>query len=308
MTALSVEPQLLRAFVVTAREGSVSRAAEALHLTQPAISLQLRRLSDALDVQLFARTSRGVTITADGAALLPRAEKVLAAMGELRQAAQGLRQTLRGPLRIGTILDPEFTRLGALLHELVEQAPHVETELRQGMSGSVLAQVLSGELDVAFCLSPAGQTPLAGERSATPFALRSLIRFDYRVVAPAGWEARVRGADWQALAALPWLGTPAQSVHHRLLQTVLQPLQLAPRWVAMVDQEASMLDLVKAGVGLSLVRESIAIRESQAHGLALADQVRLGCDLQFVSLAARQAEPVIAVAWDAVRRAWRFEA
>ena len=65
-----------------------------------------------------------------------------------------------------------------------------------------------------------------------------------------------------------------------------------------------MLDLLKSGVGLSLVRDSIAIRESQAHGLVLADRVRLDCALRFVSLAARRDEPVIASAWDALAWAW----
>ncbi|MCY1534424.1 LysR substrate binding domain protein [compost metagenome] len=112
------------------------------------------------------------------------------------------------------------------------------------------------------------------------------------------------GRDWKALAALPWLATPPESAHHRLLERVFGPLGLAPRRVALVDQEASMLDLLKSGVGLSLVRDSIAIRESQAHGLVLADRVRLDCALRFVSLAARRDEPVIASAWDALARAW----
>ena len=52
--------------------------------------------------------------------------------------------------------------------------------------------------------------------------------------------------------------------------------------MALVDQEASMLDLVKSGVGLSLVRDSIAMRESQARGLVVADRVSLDCALSFV--------------------------
>ena len=61
-----------------------------------------------------------------------------------------------------------------------------------------------------------------------------------------------------------------------------------------------MLDLLKSGVGLSLVRDSIAMRESQTHGLVIADRVALPCELQFVSLAARADEPVLAAAWPAL--------
>ena len=146
--------QILRAFILAAREGNVSRAAEKLHLTQPAVSLQLKRFAEETGLVLFTRTPHGLALTADGAAMLPQAERVLAAVGDLQQAARNLQVTVRGALRIGTILDPEFTRLGVFLRELVEAAPQIETELRHGMSGSVLAQVLRGELDVGFHLDP----------------------------------------------------------------------------------------------------------------------------------------------------------
>ncbi|HEY4342274.1 MAG TPA: LysR substrate-binding domain-containing protein [Steroidobacteraceae bacterium] len=113
----------------------------------------------------------------------------------------------------------------------------------------------------------------------------------------------MQGQDWKALAELPWLATAAQSAHHRLLASVFglgSLTGLEPPCVALIDQEASMLDLVKSGAGLSLMRESIAIRESQAHGLAIADKVGLDCALSFVCLRARRDEPVIAAAWNAL--------
>ncbi|SFN31875.1 LysR family transcriptional regulator [Variovorax sp. OV329] len=290
--------QILRAFAAVAREGNVSRAAQRLHLSQPAVSLQLKRLGELTGLALFSRTPQGLALTSDGAALLPQAERVLAALADFQHSAQRLQSTVRGTLRIGTILDPEFTRLGAFLRELVEGAPQVATELRQGMSGSVLAQVQAGELDVGFYLGD------AAEDSDGLLAARTLSRFHYRVVAPAGWGPQVLGRDWKGLAALPWVATPPESAHHRMLAGVFGPRGLAPRRVALVDQEASMLDLIKSGVGLSLVRDAIAIRESQAHGLVIADRVQLACALQFVSLAARADEPVIAGAWAALGRAW----
>lgn len=305
MTAAALDLQILRAFVLAAREGNVSRAAERLHLTQPAVSLQLKRLAEETGLQLFTRTPHGLALTADGAALLPQAERVLSAVGDLQQAARNLQGTVRGALRIGTILDPEFTRLGVFLRELVESAPQIETELRHGMSGTVLAQVLRGELDVGFHLNADGDGDGDGDAAAPPLlAARTLTRFTYRVVAPAGWGPQVLGRDWKALAALPWLATPPESAHHRLLDKVFGPLGLSPRRVALVDQEASMLDLLKSGVGLSLLRDSIAIRESQSHGLVMADRVQLDCALRFVSLAARRNEPVIASAWNALAQAW----
>ncbi len=293
----------LRTFLVVAREGSVSRAAEKLHRSQPAVSLALKRLADEFGLVLFCRTARGLVLTADGAALLPQAERVIGAVDDLSHTVTRMKGTVRGRLRIGTILDPQFTRLGAFLRAFVEAAPQVETELRHGMSGDVLALVLAGELDVGFYLSPSLEATRALQPSLT---VRRLTRFDYRVVAPAGWGPHVQDRDWKALAALPWLRTPPESVHHRLLCAVFGPLGVEPPRAALVDQESSMLDLLKSGVGLSLVRDSVAMQESQTHGLVIAERVRLACELQFVASAVRAEEPVIGRALDALQQVWHW--
>lgn len=298
----AVDPQTLRAFVAVAREGSASRAALRLHLSQPAVSLQLKTLAQATGLRLFTRVPQGMALTRDGAALLPVAEKALAALADFGHAAASLHHTVRGTLRIGTILDPEFTRLGAFLRQLVASNPQVGTELRQGMSGDVLALVGRGDLDVGFFLD------LPDDPADGRYRLRPLTRFTYRVLAPAGWGPQVLGKDWKALAALPWLATPPASAHHRLQRRVFGTGSLTgvePRRVALVDQEASMLDLVRSGVGLSLMRDSIAMRESQARGLVIADQVALDCDLSFACLAERAGEPVIEAAWGALDAVWR---
>jgi DNA-binding transcriptional LysR family regulator len=316
---MTPDPQTLRAFVAVARLGNVSRAALQLNLSQPAVSLQLKALARNSGLTLFTRTPHGLLLTRDGAALLPQAEKALAALRDFGHAAQGLQSSVRGILRIGTILDPEFIRLGAFLKELVESAPQIETELRQGMSGAVLEQLRRGELDVGFYLDvpsdtemnppvalphpPAAVAPPPAKEAQ--FTIRELMRFTYRVLAPAGWGPRVLGKDWKSLAALPWIATPPASAHHRLLATVFDPLGVAPRRVALVDQEASMLDLVKSGVGLSLVRDSIAMRESQASGLVIADQVSLQSVLSFVCLTSQRQAPVVAGAWQALQAVWR---
>src|SRR5246127_775789 len=109
---------LLRAFATVAHVGNLTRASAQLHLTQPAVSLQIKNLQEALGVALFSRTSHGLSLTRDGQALLPHAERALAAAGDVERAAATLRQEVRGRLRIGTILDPAFLRLGGFLRQL----------------------------------------------------------------------------------------------------------------------------------------------------------------------------------------------
>jgi DNA-binding transcriptional LysR family regulator len=182
---------LLRAFVTVAREGNLTRAAVQLHLTQPAVSLQIKHLQETLGVTLFTRTSHGLSLTRDGQALLPHAERALGAASDVQRAAAALRHEVRGRLRIGTILDPAFLRLGGFLKQLVETWPHIETALRHGMSGWVLEQVRAGELDVGYYI---GLPSDDDTRDVASFHAVTLTHFQYRVLAPAGWKDRVKGA------------------------------------------------------------------------------------------------------------------
>ncbi len=292
---------LLRAFVTVARLGNLTRAAAQLHLTQPAVSLQVKNLQEALGVTLFTRSPHGLTLTRDGQALLPHAERALAAANDVQRAACALRQEVRGRLRIGTILDPAFLRLGGFLKPLVETYPRIETALRHGMSGWVADEVRSGELDVGYYIGePAEEGMPDGLMHAA-----TLTRFQYRVLAPAGWKERIGPApDWRSLAALPWIWTPPQSAHHRLLSRRFAAAGASPSKVAEVDQETSMLDLVNSGVGLTLARDAIAIAEAHAHALTIVEGVTVPTELTFIALASRMAEPAIAAAFRLVETQW----
>lgn len=289
-----MDPVQLRAFVTVAHEGNITRAAKRLHLTQPAVSLQIKSLQANLKLQLFVRTPSGMQLTDDGAKLLPFAERVLSSIAEFLQGADSLHSTLSGRLSIGTILDPEFIRLGAFLKRLVESYPQLSTELQHGMSGWVLNQVRSGALDVGFYLGNPGKDCHA----------ETLTSFTYNVLAPRGWKSRVAGKDWPALSQLPWVWSPPESAHNRLLTRVFAQYRVVPNKVALVDQEPSMLDLVKSGVGLSLVRESIALHEAHTHGLVIADQVHLATELSFICLAKRRHEPTIEAVFSLLKSLW----
>ena len=170
--------------------------------------------------------------------------------------------------------------------------------LRHGMSGSAARLVRAGELDADT--SSARWTRRAPSRRCT----RSRWPLSYYVVAPKGWGQMVSGRGWKEIAALPWIWTPPDSVHHRLLARKFAELDAVPNAVAEVDQEASMLDLVRSGVGLSLARDSLALRESQTHGLLLVQGLEIRTELSFVCLASRSGEPLVAAAFDAVRAAF----
>lgn len=303
-----IDLRILKAFVTVAREGNVTRASEHLHLTQPAVTLQLKRLAASTGITLFQRVSTGLELTREGALLAAKAERVFAALVDFDQTAGHLSTRIHGKLRIGTIIDPEFTRLGAFLKALIESGPGLETTLRHGMSGGVPEGLRQNELDAGFFLGdPRDFDPVSGladEGGGKLIYSRDLAPLTYRVVAPPSLASLVRGADWAQLASLPWIGTPAASVHHRLLARLFNELGLRQNIVAQVDQEASMVAMVRTGVGLSLCRESIALHEQQTHGLVIADAVKISTTLSFICLESRMDDPAIGAAFDAIKRVW----
>jgi len=287
---------LLPAFIAVAREGNLTRAANRLHLTQPAVSMQIKQLQTSLNLTLFTRTSRGLALTADGAALLPVAERAVEAVDAVWQQAEARRATLRGKLTIGTaLLDPAFTQVSTLFQQLAERHPAVETELRHGVVGWVLEGIRNGSLDAGFCI---GQPQTAGNEP--DYEVLSLAPFLYHVVAPRGWDTQIRHKGWAKLAELPWIWTPEGSIHNRLLTPLFAGAGVTPNIVAVVDREATMLELLRHGVGLSLVREMVSAHEARVHGLVVGDMA-IQTELTFVIRGSRRADPLVAAILQIVR-------
>ncbi len=180
----------LRTFITVARFGNVTRAAEALHVTQPAVSGQLRQMEEELGLQLFDRTKSSVALTQSGQELLVRAEKALEAFGDFLHAAKALHGQIEGNLRIGVVmLDPAMLRIGPLLRLLVQQCPALRIDLQVGRTPWLRTALQASEIDAAIMVartSPKGTSMLV------------LAPLKFRVVAPSAWEARIaRRRNWR---------------------------------------------------------------------------------------------------------------
>ncbi|HEU0204555.1 MAG TPA: LysR family transcriptional regulator [Burkholderiaceae bacterium] len=287
----------LRTFVAVAEEGHLTRAAERLHLSQPAVSGQIKALEQEFDLRLFERTANGMTLTVSGRELLTEAQRVLAAAEALRQAARRMKGELAGRLRVGTVSDPEFIRLGELLSLAVQRHPHLELELQHGVTGATLEAVREGRLDATFFYGAAPEAAL----TAIP-----LLEFDYVVTAPASWAERVMDADWSAIAALPWILTPEISTHRHLVNGLFAAHGIAPpqEHVA-ADQEPVLVSLVTSGVGLTLMREDVARLHAQQGDVLIWDKARLRTTLWFVASAERSGDPLLRAVFDLVREIWK---
>ncbi|WP_330254414.1 LysR substrate-binding domain-containing protein [Nocardia sp. NBC_00565] len=152
-----MELRQLRYFVTVAEELHFGRAAERLHIAQPAVSQQVRRLERELRVQLLDRSPRRVRLTEAGLRFLPAARRVLAAADQARASVADLAGGRAAVLRLGTVTGLG-ARLDAILDAFTERVPHLQVELVTLPVRERLAQVADGRLDAAFVRAPAEDT------------------------------------------------------------------------------------------------------------------------------------------------------
>ncbi|HEV3377243.1 MAG TPA: LysR family transcriptional regulator [Thermoleophilaceae bacterium] len=150
---MTLDPRLLRPFVVLAEELHFGRAAQRLHVTQPALSQQVKRLEGQLGVELFARTRASVELTEAGETLLAPARAAVEAADEAELMAAEFAGAERGRLRIG--ISPGTHELAQrVLAELRARRPGLTLEAKQDNSGVLCGDVAAGRLDVAITFEP----------------------------------------------------------------------------------------------------------------------------------------------------------
>jgi DNA-binding transcriptional LysR family regulator len=160
-----VEIRQLRAFVAIAESGTFTAGAQRVHVTQAAISMQIRQLETEIGARVFVRAPRHVILTEAGEHLLRRARHMLrehdAALDEIAELAGAE----RGRLRIGSASAMVLTdELPAILKELRKQHPRAEIGVTSGTSEALVEQILAGELDIAFVSLPVDARGIQTER------------------------------------------------------------------------------------------------------------------------------------------------
>jgi DNA-binding transcriptional LysR family regulator len=155
-----MELRQLKYFVAVAEEGSFTSAAAEVHVAQPGVSAQIRRLERELGQDLLDRSGRTVRLTEVGAAVIPYARAALAAAAGAKLAVDELSGLLRGHVAMGMVTLSSFTELPDLLAAFNHQHPAVEVTLTEANSDRLLDAIHTGEIDLA--LIGLSSTPPAG--------------------------------------------------------------------------------------------------------------------------------------------------
>lgn len=285
----------LKTFITVAEEGHLTRAAQRLNASQPAVSAHIKGLEEELGIMLFTRTPRGMRLTQEGEALKDQAARALSMIDTIRDRAGALKDEVCGILRLGLQIDPRYLRIDRLLSHLRRSHHQLDLHLLQRWSWQQFEELPKGRIDAGFVY---GDPP---NREIAAFLLK---RVNIRVVGPADWQSRLDGADWRSMAEMPWIWTPPNCTFCTIATEAFASRSLKPVKVTIADQEPVVATLVAAGVGLAVMIEDEAFAYRDAGQVAVWDEVVGTIDLNFVYPRRRGKEAVIGAAIEAVRAVW----
>lgn len=281
----------LKTFVAVAREGSITRASELVHLSQPAVSAHIKAIEEALGLALFDRTPKGMSLTADGQRLLAKAEQTIAAHQELMDEATRSKARLSGKLRLGAGSNSNHQAIGRLVTVLSERFPEVEVALKHGTSAEILAGLRNGSLDAGFYNE--------GAEPDADLATLEVSRFKTWVVAPPGSGA----LNWKALAELPWIYPTASACCGRTAESLFKTHHFRPKRIISVDREDVTRTLVAGGIGVGLLHDGTAKAAKASGDVELLLQSENVVRVLFASLSSRAQDPLLIAATSILRGA-----
>lgn len=268
-----VNLQQLRYVAAVSETKSFTKAADAAFVVQSALSQQVRKFEAELGVQLFARTTRSVTLTPAGEMLMPLVRRVLAGVEQIQTDAEALRGTLSGRLTVGVMeVPPDDLDIAALIAGFHTRYPHVSVTLRSGGIDQLLAAVRDRRIDIAIVGSSA-ETPRHDLLDTRPLMTESLV-----AVLPDGHPlAAGTAVPLRELAAYPFIDfPPGYGLRHETDRGFTGVARRVAFEVTRVDQ---VVQFVRRGLGVALLPESVA--RSRAHdGAGLTLLSVTGADLR----------------------------
>lgn len=246
-----MEMRRLRYFVAVAEELNFRRAAERLHVAQPALSRQIQDLEASLQLRLFARDRRQVSLTPDGAILLEKARAIVGQMGDLRATAQRLRGNAPPRLRVGFISLVAYELLPATLRRFRETHPGVEVVISEFLVMEQFEPLHSDRFDVVIL------RPLAIDMSIVSRVIhraRFIAALHQAHPLCAHPTLRVQDLSNEDFISLP--DGPGPSFYAQIMGFCASA-GFRPTVVHPVGDSQAMMGMVGAGMGVAIVPESV---------------------------------------------------
>lgn len=246
-------------FDAIVRYGGFTRAAQSLHVSQPAISTQLRQLERSLGATLLHRSTRRVTLTPAGEQFLIRTRSILQQLEAARSEMQAHSSVMTGQVRLGATQVLGSLPLARLMSSFRARYPHVTLALRSGLVDTLLDQLDDGDLDVVI-----------GPRHGTDprFLSVRLAAESLVLITPPDFGREV--TDLRQVSELPFVCLRSGSGLHAILTGYADEHGIPVRVDFETHSPNSIRELVSAGMGVALVARSSAVEPGypvQVHDL-----------------------------------------
>ncbi len=274
----------LQTFVIVAEEGNITRAAKRLYTTPSTISMHIKALEEELGVQLFMRSNQGMTITPKGQQILDKARATLHAAQDLVNHATDIQSALMGQVSIGLCSVPPFLKIPQLIGRLQGDYPGIDLLLDQSTTVQIIDAVATGRLDLGF---------VYGAVTHPLLETHHLMQTDLVVVVPSVWPTDFNLSDWHALITRPWVNPRISCPFQQVADDYLTEHSLTCQHHVQIDDERSRYELVKAGVGLSLLERYVADQGVAEGALIIAPVEPLPIDLSLVYRAHERNKPLL---------------
>lgn len=246
-----IELRHLRYFVAVAEELHFGHAAARLHIAQPPLSQQIRKLEEELGCALFARSSRSVKLTAAGEALLGRARRTLQRVSGDLEAVRSVARGEVGTLTIGFVGSAMLTELPTVLGRYRQAFPRVVLRLRENHTANMIEQLREGSVDVGFLRD----TDPAADLVAEPVVSEPFV-----AVLPRRHQLARRGTiPVKCLREEPFVFFARSAGNHAWEKTMAlcQAQGFLPNIVQEAPQWLTVLRLVGAGLGVTIAPASV---------------------------------------------------
>lgn len=259
----------LQAFTEVARHQSFSQAAEALFITQPAISKRITALERELGVKLFNRINRSVSLTEAGRALLPRVQAIRSEIEAIRRYAADLSGDVSGTLSMGTSHHIGLRRLPPVLKQFNQEYPHVQLNIRFEDSEQACLAVERGELEIAIATLPAHIPPQLETKTIWTDRLEIVTAPDH----PLQQQAEV---SLQDLSTQPCVLPSKDTFTYQILREALQQLNVELNVHMSTNYIETLKMLVSSGFGWSLLPHTMLDDSISAINTELKLERKLG--------------------------------
>lgn len=254
----------IEGFLEVARLGSVSRAAEALYVTQPTLTARLHSLERDMGTELFVRTRHGMRLTDAGRAFLPYAERAVRALRDGRRAIDEVSQGLAGQLLIASAPAVSTYILPVVLERFVNGHHRVEVVVRTGHSEEVQKMVLRDEVQLGL-----GRALRHPDIELTPFHEEELVL----VVAPGHRFAVRPEVTMPEVAEQQLIMFDRASSYYEITQAAFLAAGVLPRSLMELDNIEAAKKMVELGLGVALLPRTAVAREADMGELKV---VRVG--------------------------------